>query len=91
MSLSNLARAVIVGVVFVLSSFSVFGQGVPPGVKPEMLDQLRSMPAAQQQALARQYGIPLLDMGQRTDSGSRLAESGRPLGSPNDEKYLEDH
>ena len=91
MSLSNLARAVIVGVVFVLSSFSVFGQGLPPGVKPEMLDQLRSMPAAQQQALARQYGIPLLDMGQRTDSGSRLAEPGQPLVSPSDQRYLEEY
>ena len=72
MSLSNLARAVIVGVVFVLSSFSVFGQGLPPGVKPEMLDQLRSMPAAQQQALARQYGIPLLDMGSAPTQGQDL-------------------
>ena len=91
MSLSNLARTVIVGVVFVLSSFSVFGQGMPPGVTSEMLDQLRSMPAAQQQALARQYGIPLLDMGQRTDSGSRLAEPGQPLVSPSDQRYLEDY
>jgi polysaccharide export outer membrane protein len=89
MSLSNRARAAIVGVVFVLSSFSVLGQGLPPGVTPGMLDQLKSMSPAQQQALARQYGISLPDMGQRADSGSRLAKPGQPLVSPSDQQYLE--
>ncbi|MDA9681321.1 SLBB domain-containing protein [bacterium] len=91
MSLSNRARAAIVGVVFALSSFSVLGQGLPPGVTPGMLDQLKSMSPAQQQALARQYGISLPDMGQHADSGSRLAKPGQPLVSPSDQQYLEDY
>ena len=90
MSLSHRARVAIVGVFSALASLSVSGQGLPPSVTPEMLDQLRSMPPAQQQALARQYGISLPDMGQRTDAGPRLAEPGQPLLSPSDQQYLED-
>jgi polysaccharide export outer membrane protein len=59
MSLSNRARVAIVGLVSALFSVSVLGQGLPPGVTPGMLDQLKSMSPAQQQALARQYGINL--------------------------------
>ena len=70
MSLSNCARVAIVGLISALFSVSVLGQGLPPGVTPGMLDQLKSMSPAQQQALARQYGISLPDMGQRSDSGS---------------------
>ena len=91
MSLSNRARAAIAGAVFTLFSVSVLGQGLPPGVTPGMLDQLKSMSPTQQQALARQYGISLPDMGQRVDSGSRLAEPGQPLLSPSDQQYLEDY
>ena len=90
MSLSNLARVAIVGVLSGLASLSVLGQGLPPGVTPEMLDQLRSMSSAQQKAFANQYGISLPDMGQRTDAGPRLAEPGQPLLSPSGQQYLED-
>ena len=90
MSLSNCARVVIVGVFSALASLSALGQGLPPGVTPGMLDQLRTMSPAQQQALARQYGISLPDMVQRTDAGPRLAEPGQPLLSPSDQQYLED-
>jgi polysaccharide export outer membrane protein len=91
MSLRNCVCAAIVGIGFALFSFSVLGQGLPPGLTPGMLNQLKAMPPAQQQALARQYGISLSDMAQRTDSGSKLAEPGQPLRSPNDEQYLEDY
>ena len=90
MSLSNRARVAIVGVFSALASLSVLGQGLPPGVTPEMLDQLRSMSPVQQQALARQYGISLPDIGQRNNAGPRLAEQGQPLLSPSDQQYLED-
>lgn len=42
-----------------LVSGSVLAQGLPAGVTPQMLQQLQSLPPAQQQAMARQYGITL--------------------------------
>lgn len=59
MSFSNRAREAIVGLVSVLLSLSVSGQGLPPGITPGMLEQVKSMPPAQQRALAGQYGISL--------------------------------
>jgi len=44
-----------------LVSGSVLGQGLPAGITPQMLQQLQSLPPAQQQALAKQYGITLPD------------------------------
>ena len=61
MKLSVTARVVIFGVFASLVSLSVLGQGLPPGVTPGMVDQLKSMSPAQQQALAKQYGITLPD------------------------------
>ena len=55
MSWSTRARVVIVGVLSALVSLSVFGQGLPSGVTQGMLDELRSMSPAQQEAFARQY------------------------------------
>ena len=59
MKLSVIAREVILGCLLPFVSLSVLGQGLPPGVTPGMVDQLKSMSPAQQQALARQYGITL--------------------------------
>jgi polysaccharide export outer membrane protein len=59
MQLSGAARAVFVGLFVSLVSVSVLGQGLPPGVTPGMVDQLKSMSAAEQKALATQYGITL--------------------------------
>ncbi len=59
MKLSVTARALISGMFASLVSLSVLGQGLPPGVTSGMVDQLKSMSPAQQQALARQYGLTL--------------------------------
>ena len=59
MKLSVTARVVVFGVFVSLFSVSVLGQGLPPGVTPGMVDQLKSMSPTQQQALAKQYGITL--------------------------------
>ena len=59
MKLSATARLVAFGVFASIVSVSAQGQGLPPGVTPGMVDQLKSMSPAQQQALARQYGITL--------------------------------
>ena len=57
MKLSVTARVLVFGVFASFVSVSVLGQGLPPGVTPGMVDQLKSMSPAQQQALAKQYGI----------------------------------
>ena len=82
MSLGNRARVAIVGTVFALLSVSVLGQGLPPGVTPGMVDQLKSMSPAQQQALARQYGISLPSVGASSASTVGLATPGEALPTP---------
>ena len=82
MSLSNRARVAVVGLVYALLSVSALGQGMPPGVTPGMLDQLRSMSPAQQQALARQYGISLPSVGASSASTMGLATPGEALPTP---------
>ena len=82
MSLSNRARVAIVGLVSALLSVSVLGQALPPGVTPGMLDQLKSMSPAQQQALARQYGISLPSVGASSASTVGLATPGEALPTP---------
>ena len=82
MSLSNRARVAIVGLVSALFSVSVLGQALPPGVTPGMLDQLKSMSPAQQQALARQYGISLPSAGASAASTVGLATPGEGLPTP---------
>ena len=59
MKLSATARLVVFGVFASVVSVSALGQGLPPGITPGMVEQLKSMSPAQQQALARQYGITL--------------------------------
>ena len=82
MSLSNRARVATVGLVSALFSVSVLGQGLPPGVTPGMLDQLKSMSPAQQQALARQYGINLPAGATASADVPGLAAPGSVLPSP---------
>ena len=59
MKLGVTAQVVIFGVFSSLVSLLALGQGLPPGVTPEMVDQVKSMPPTQQEALAKQYGIQL--------------------------------
>ena len=76
MELRVTARLIIVGFFSCLMSLSTLAQGLPPGVSPGMLNQLKSMSPSQQEALARQYGISLPDMGQGAGVSSRLSEPG---------------
>ncbi|MDA8739004.1 SLBB domain-containing protein [Luminiphilus sp.] len=48
-----------IALVFLVATTTTLGQALPPGVSPAMLSQLKSMSPAQQQALAKQYGIAL--------------------------------
>jgi polysaccharide export outer membrane protein len=80
--MSNRARVAIAGLVLALSSVSVLGQGLPPGVTPGMLDQLKSMSPAQQQALAKQYGITLPSGGAGSVDVPALAAPGTILQTP---------
>ena len=60
-------------------------------ISPQMLQQIKSMPSAQQEALAKQYGIDLGQvMGGGKTSGAAIAAPGEPLeqaelGRPNSE------
>ena len=64
-------------------SLSAQGQGLPSGVTPGMLDQLKSMTAQQQQALAKQYGIALPTGGSTlTDVPGLFATPGEVLPAP---------
>ena len=42
-----------------LSAWPAFGQTLPPGISPEIIEEFQNLPPSQQQALARQYGITL--------------------------------
>ena len=48
-----------IALVFLVATTTTLAQALPPGVSPAMLSQLKSMSPAQQQALAKQYGIAL--------------------------------
>ena len=48
-----------IALLFLVATTTSLGQALPPGVSPAMLSQLKSMSPAQQQALAKQYGIAL--------------------------------
>jgi len=80
MSLSNRARAAIVGLFSALFSVCVSGQSLPAGVTPSMVQQVQNMTPAQQQALAKQYGINLPQTEGTSTSGSDgLGAAGEPL------------
>ena len=72
---------------------ALFSQVLPAGVTPPMAQHLQNMSRAQQQALAKQYGIEL--PGSNVDSGSgesSLGDIGQQLEQLglNEEEYIED-
>ena len=82
MKLSVTARVVLFGVFSSLVSLSAIGQELPPGVTPGMIDQLKSMSPAQQQVLAKQYGIILPADGAGSADVPGLAVPGIALQTP---------
>ncbi len=82
MKLSATARLVAFGVFASIESVSAQGQGLPPGVTPGMVEQLKSMSPAQQQALAKQYGITLPTGGAGSADVPGLAAPGTALQTP---------
>ena len=82
MELSVTVRVVVFGVFTCFMSVSALGQGLPPGVTPGMVDQLKSMSPAQQQVLAKQYGITLPAGGAGPVEVPALAAPGTVLQTP---------
>ena len=92
----NLFKPVVNLCAFALMLFyasALFAQALPAGVTPQMAQQFQNMSPAQQQALAKQYGIEL--PGSNVDSGSgesSLGDIGQQLEQLglNEEEYIED-
>ena len=92
----NLFKPVVNLCAFVLMLFyaaALFAQVLPAGVTPQMAQQFQNMSRAQQQALAKQYGIEL--PGSNVDSGSgesSLGDIGQQLEQLglNEEENIED-
>ena len=72
----------VIGLCASMASQSVLAQGLPPGVTPGMVEQLRSMAPAQQLALAKQYGIVLPAGGSVSADVTELAAPGSVLPAP---------
>lgn len=91
----NLFKPVVNLCAFALMLFyasALFAQALPAGVTPQMAQQFQNMSPAQQQALAKQYGIEL--PGSNVDSGSgesSLGDIGQQLEQLdlNEEEYIE--
>jgi polysaccharide export outer membrane protein len=80
MKLSVTARVFVFGVFTSLVSVSALGQSLPAGVTPSMVQQVQNMTPAQQQALAKQYGINLPQtQGTSSSGGDSLGAAGEPL------------
>ncbi|MCG5516842.1 MULTISPECIES: SLBB domain-containing protein [unclassified Ectothiorhodospira] len=62
---------VIIAPAAVLSN-QVLAQGLPPGVSQQQVEQFRSLPRSQQEALAREHGVDLDDY---SSNGSRVERS----------------
>ena len=80
MRLSVTVPAIIVWLFLSLVSLSVLGQSLPAGVTPAMVQQVQNMTPAQQQALAKQYGINLPQaQGASPTYDGGLGDAGDPL------------
>ena len=56
-----------------------FSQDLPAGVTPQLIDQVKQLSPAQQQALARQYGITLPTVTDSPGTDAGLGDAGTPL------------
>lgn len=65
--------------IMLLLSAAVGAQSLPQGISPQMIQQVQSLSPAQQQALARQYGITLPSQGAPIDDVPQLATPGSPV------------
>ncbi|MDA9920390.1 polysaccharide export protein, partial [bacterium] len=70
-----------IALVFLVATTTTLAQALPPGVSPAMLSQLKSMSPAQQQALAKQYGIALPTGNAGSGEVTGLASPGAALPS----------
>ena len=70
-----------IALVFLVATTTTLGQALPPAVSPAMLSQLKSMSPAQQQALAKQYGIALPTGNAGSGEVTGLASPGAALPS----------
>ncbi|EGG29048.1 polysaccharide export protein [Aequoribacter fuscus] len=73
-----------IGVFAIVFTAHATAQGLPAGVTPQMLQQLQALPPAQQQALAKQYGITLPNTPSATtiDTLGAQGESIMPIDNP---------
>jgi len=71
-----------IALAFLVATTTTLGQALPAGVSPAMLSQLKSMSPAQQQALAKQYGIALPTDNAGTGDVPGLAAPGVALPAP---------
>ncbi|EHQ56694.1 periplasmic protein involved in polysaccharide export [gamma proteobacterium HIMB55] len=92
----NLIKRVIQLCTFILTLFyapALFAQALPAGVTPQMAQQLQNMSPAQQQALAKQFGIELPGSSYATSGAgdSSLGEVGQQLEQMgmSEEEYIE--
>ena len=91
MRLGLTALVIIWGVLISLLSVSATGQSLPPGVTPSMVQQVQGMTPAQQQVLAKQYGINLpQNLESPSNEGNGLGDVGEPLGQAQIEGVLAD-
>ena len=79
----------LLALMFSIAATTAVGQALPPGVSPAMLSQLKSMSPAQQQALAKQYGIDLPTADASSPDDVDLASPGAVLPSVIDMRRAE--
>lgn len=60
------------------------GSGVAANISPAMLAQFKQLPAAQQQALAAQYGVDINSLNAQSADGLEQASSAQPTLEPRD-------
>ena len=75
MRLATTLLALLIG--FGITNFAS-AQSLPSGISPAMIAQFQSLPPAQQQALARQYGVDLSSLGMMGMGGGNVTQLALP-------------